>query len=146
MTEQERIELLKKVAKACEKAGIKAEFIDDLIDTGMPIHVQLITNFGTPPFDFEINCELSLEPYTPSLINDAPACFIMLDAMEKAGYVGELKTIIDEEATVTGYQFDFFYLHAILRLFLQFKGETRAEVISRAFIAVFGLERMIINE
>lgn len=137
MTEQERIELLKAVAE-CAPKEMGAVYSDRTYDVGGisdPCYLSGVVSFTELPEGSPL-CLVESHPYD---ILDGPACFAMLDAMEKAGYYTLLGWASDVE---NHYPVDGRYACQVINgkydRVVEREGTTRVEAAARAFVQVFG--------
>ncbi len=114
MNEQERIELLKAVAECAPKE------MDARLSQGILVKYKVDIHGA--------NCTLYLDPS----FKDGDAMLAMLDAMEKAGWFPRLGN------NSYAHYWCSVYDHTPVTPKIQTKGTTRAEAVSRAFVAVFG--------
>lgn len=136
LSEQDRIELLKAVVE-CAPKEMGAEYSDRTYDVGdisnPACYLTGIVSFTELP-DGSPLCLVSQPPYSTL---DGDACFAMLDAMEKVGYVPRIQL-----ASEASYRCDWKHKDDTINfLMLSEKGSTRAEAVSKAFVAVFGGEK-----
>lgn len=125
MTEAERVELLREVAE-CAPEGMGAEKHHELIADGTCNSVHFVMKSAS----LELISDLA----------DARACFVMLDAMEAAGFLMALEAckppmIEPEEDDSKTY-----ICHGgnwETGMVARYRGSTRAEAVARAFVAVF---------
>lgn len=126
MTNEERIELLKEVARVAPKEW----------------EADHCTISGEPCVQFEaLNYEVLR--FSDNDIENAPAIIVMLDAMEEAGAAGELAP---RPCGVVGGEYYYSiwpYPGSKVRkpyYDQEFDGKTRAEAVARAFVEVFKSE------
>ena len=133
MTEQERVELLKQVAKACEKAGIRAEYLEPSEEN--PRQPECVRFYES---DHPL-CGLLLIPHPPVIYTDMTACAMMLEAIETAGHSFSISSpwafVPKTDIAKAVYSVCVFSSEQ-----KGFSGKTLPEPISRAFVAVFGEE------
>ncbi len=129
MTEQERIELLKQLVKTENLSGIRTEISD--FNDDKKTHAKFYSADGGLWYPLYLTNDV--ESYT-----DGIPCFMMLDAMEKAGY----RYVICSPGKLSNSSENYFQFivyskggHSMT------KGHcTIQEAISRTFVAVFGQE------
>lgn len=140
MNEQERIELLKAVAE-CAPKEMGAEYSDRTYDVGdisnPACYLTGIVSFTELP-DGSPLCLVSQPPYSTL---DGDACFAMLDAMRDTGIQLEIR--VYPQSACENRPCVIPYLDATGERFLSppddhFFGDTIAEAVARAFVAVFG--------
>lgn len=141
MDNTERIALLRRVAEVAPKEmratllghSWSSIYVDGIFNHSVTF--QLISKWeadGGEPTDSSLAC-LGLA----SDIEDAPACFAMLEAMEKAGYAIGLASFTPG---AKGYRVEWWRDLRDARdnpERCEF-GDTRAEAVARAFVRVFG--------
>lgn len=123
MTQEERIELLRKVAEVAPKE-MKAEYAE----AGKYSEVECVLLMGC----HESPLYLHLDPE----YKDGEAIIAMLDAMEGAGWAAYAGSEADDNGVrIPGYYCCCYDTNDCESL--ECKGETRAEAVARAFVEVF---------